>query len=85
MNKLNEILLLNRLEENILLVGKIDEDLCYKKFPTEGDSKRLNVFRFYDLQSKYSYGWYIAEQSLEEQLASIEKFKLYILENYKED
>lgn len=84
MTKLQEIENLTLLEMNIIQFGKIEKDKKEEPFESKFDNKRLNNFHFYELQEKYTYGWYIAEETLEEQIKSIEKFKLYIMDNYKE-
>lgn len=85
MTKLQEIANLTALELDLIQFGKVEKRVEDEPFETEFDSERLDRFHFDKLQEKYTYGWHIAEQSLEEQLRSIEKFKLYILRNYKED
>lgn len=82
MTKLQEIANLTALEMMIIQFGKIRKN---SHEPFISDDKRLEKFHFYDLQEKYKYGWYIAEETLEEQIKSIEKFKLYVMDNYKED
>lgn len=82
MTKLQEIANLTALELDLIQFGKVEKGV---PFETIFDSERLMRFRFYELQDKYTYGWHITEKKLEEQLKSIEKFKLYILDNYKED
>lgn len=74
--KLEELCVLNELENSILSCGKIElaEDGIS---PAEKDRDRL--VGLYELQDKYSYGWYIAQQSLSDQLKSINKFKEYII------
>ena len=86
MTKLQEIMNLTMLEADIIQFGKIEND-GYEYCPslTGYDIERLKRFNFFKLQDKYSYGWHIAEDSLEDQIKEIEKFKLYILDNYKED
>ena len=86
MTKLQEIMNLTMLEADIIQFGKIEnnEDEFYPS-TTRHDTERLSKFNFFKLQNKYNYGWYIADDSLEDQIKEIEKFKLYIMENYKED
>ena len=86
MTKLQEIMNLTMLETDIIQFGKIEnnEDEFYPS-TTRHDTERLSKFNFFKLQNKYNYGWYIADDSLEDQIKEIEKFKLYIMENYKED
>lgn len=80
MTKLQEIMNLTMLEENIIQFGKIEKENELEPFESKFDRKRLENFRFFQLQDKYNYGWYIAEETLEEQIKSIERFKIYILE-----
>ena len=75
--KQKELLELCKLEQSILSDGKINPDKD-GYFPCEADSERVSVL--YKLQEKYSYGWYIAEESLEDQIKSINKFKAYIID-----
>ena len=86
MTKLQEIMNLTMLEADIIQFGKIENDedeICPS--PTRHDAERLKRFNFYKLQNKYSYGWNISDDSLEDQIKEIERFKLFILRNYKED
>lgn len=69
MNKMKEVLTLIRLEEYILTNGNTEDYLS----------------SLHELQDKYSYGWYIQDENWEAQIKSICEFKVYILENYKED
>lgn len=85
MTKLQEIANLTTLELMIIQFGKIEKETIDKPFARKLDDELLNRYYFYDLQDKYTYGWYIAEETLEEQIKSIEKFKLYIMDNYMED
>lgn len=85
MTKLQEIANLTMLEMMIIQFGKIEKETIDEPFARSLDDEILKRYYFYDLQDKYAYGWYIAEQTLEEQIKSIEKFKLYIMDNYKED
>lgn len=89
MTKFEEIKNLALLKADIITNGKIkqredpfDVDSC---FESEKDAKRLDKYHFFELQDKYTYGWYIALETLEEQIFSISKFEQYILEHYKED
>ena len=85
MTKLQEIMNLTMLEADIIQFGKIESDEDeYCPTISRHDTERLKRFNFYKLQDKYSYGWYIG-YSLEDQIKEIEKFKLFILRNYKED
>ena len=89
MTKLQEIMNLTMLEADIIQFGKIENDendedeFCLST--TLHDTERLSKFKFFKLQNKYNYGWYISDYSLEDQIKEIEKFKLYIMDNYKED
>lgn len=85
MTKYQEILNLTMLEADIIQFGKIEKENDSEPFECERDKKRLEKYRFYELEEKYSYGWYIAEDSLDSQIKQIELFKVYIMENYKEE
>ncbi len=85
MTMLQEIAILTELEMDIINFGEIKKENEQEPFECESDFERLESYHFFELQDKYSYGWYIAEQLLKEQIKSIEKFKLYIIDNYKED
>lgn len=84
MTKLQEIANLTALEMDIIQFGKIEKRVSSDPFPSLFNENRLDRFHFNELQDKYTYGWYIAEDSLEDQIKEIEKFKLYIMDNYKE-
>ena len=74
--KLEDLCVLNELENSILSCGKIE--LAENGLdPVEKDKARLE--EFFKLQEKYTYGWYIAQQSLANQLKSINRFKEYII------
>lgn len=45
------------------------------------NSRKIDLECLYDLQDKYTYGWYIAEQTMDEQIKSINDFKKYIIEH----
>lgn len=81
LEKVNELMILCQLEQSILCLGKImpDNDGF---FTSEEDWPRTRKFE--NLQEKYTYGWYIAEQSLEDQIKSLNEFKKYIID-FKED
>jgi len=86
MEKIIEILNLTKLEEDIIMNGKLhmmeDEYLsCEYK---DSDDKRLDIYRFNELQEKYTYGFYFKDD-IYSQLQDIETFKIYIINNYKED
>lgn len=86
MTMLQEIMNLTMLEADIIQFGKIEDngdEFCPSV--TKHDSERLSRFNFFKLQNKYKYGWNIEKDSLEDQIKEIEKFKLYIMKNYKED
>ncbi len=76
--KIEELKVLCELELSILNDGKIDPDPD-GYFESKKDRERL--IDFTELQEKYSYGWYIARQSIEEQIKSINEFKDYIIFN----
>ena len=89
MTKFEEIKNLALLKSDIITNGKIEQredpfdvDSC---FESEKDAERLDKYHFFELQDKYTYGWYIAPETLEEQIFSISKFEQYILDHYKED
>lgn len=80
LEKVNDLMILCELEQSILCLGKImPDDDGY--FTAEIDYPRVRKFE--NLQVKYTYGWYIAEQTIEEQIQSINEFKKFIIE--KED
>lgn len=88
MKLLEEIYSLTKLEEDILLHGKINKEEPNNErnpFEDKDGRQRLKMYHFYELQDKYTYGWYIAEESQIEQVRSIGTFKKYIIDNYKED
>ena len=68
LEKVNDLMVLCELEQSILCLGKImpDEEGF---FTSEIDYPRVRKFE--NLQEKYTYGWYIAEQNIEEQLLYI--------------
>ena len=77
LEKINELMVLCELEQSILCLGKITPDE-EGFFTSEIDRPRVKKFE--DLQEKYMYGWYIAEQTIEEQIQSINDFKKFIIE-----
>lgn len=81
MGKYQEIGALLKLQLDILQNGKIDPDKS-GFFAAQKENIRLKTF--YELQDKYTYGWYIAEQSLDDQISSISEFIRYIIKNYEE-
>lgn len=81
--KSQELMCLTKLEEDILMFGKIERQESSKPFECDRDSKRLKEYRFFELQEKYCYGWYIAEDDLETQVKNIGRFKEFIIDNYK--
>lgn len=76
--KIKELKTLCELEFSILNYGKIDKDATGFMNETYEDRRLEGLF---DLQDKYTYGWYIAEQTMEEQIKSINEFKKYIIEH----
>ena len=84
---MNELLMdvkvLAELKLDIIKNGKIrqtkekDFDGCRYPFPCREDESRINGLD--SIMDKYTYGWYIATETLEEQLQSITKFEQYIL------
>lgn len=72
-----DLLTLCKLERSILLTGPIRAD--DNGFDSEEDQIRLK--EFYELQKKYSYGWYISQDSLDGQIKAINDFKKYIIDN----
>lgn len=76
--KQRELLELCKLEQSILTGGKINPDK-EGLFPSEEDNKRVSELG--KLQEKYTYGWYIARECLEDQIKSINRFKAYIIEH----
>lgn len=77
-NKIEELKVLCELELSILNDGKIegDESGFFESVKDRNRTKGLA-----DLQEKYSYGWYIAERTVEDQIKSINDFKKYIIEH----
>jgi phage protein U len=75
-NKIHEVLSLTKVEEDILLNGKIYPDET-GYFVCKEDQPRVTELE--KLMDKYNYGWYIASESWKEQVVSIGKFKEFIL------
>lgn len=80
--KLMDIKVLAELKLDIIKNGKIrqmekDCDGFEYPFPCKEDEGRINGLE--SVMDKYTYGWYIATETLEEQLLSITKFEQYIL------
>lgn len=80
--KLNDIKLLAELKLDIIKNGKIrqmkkDYDGFEYPFPCAKDQDRIKGLE--SVMDKYTYGWYIATETLEEQILSITKFEQYIL------
>lgn len=73
---LDELKILCELEMDILTNGEITADST-GYFPTKSDNHRLHGL--YQLQDKYSYGWYIASDFIDEQIKKINEFKMFIL------
>ncbi len=76
LEKVNELMVLCELEQSILCLGKIEE-AKEGYFADEIENPRLE--KFYRLQNKYHYGWYIARDDIDEQIVQINKFKEHIL------
>ena len=82
-DKLMDIRVLAELKLDIIKNGKIrqaekDSDGFEYPFPCKEDEVRVSGL--YSVMDKYTYGWYIATETLEEQLDSITKFEQYILD-----
>ena len=80
--KLMDIKVLAELKLDIITNGKIRQmpkelDGFEYPFPCKEDEHRIK--RLQSVMDKYTYGWYIATETLEEQLQSITKFEQYIL------
>lgn len=73
---MQDLILLTKVEEDILLNGRIFPD-NEGYYACEKDKARVKGLE--SLMEKYHYGWYIAHESLKEQIVSIIKFKLYVL------
>ena len=76
--KTKDLIELCKLELSILTDGKIIPNKS-GIFPSIMEQERVHELG--KLQEKYNYGWYIAEQSMEDQIKSINEFKKYIIEN----
>lgn len=76
--KIEELKVLCELELSILNDGKIEADES-GFFESLKDRDRIRGLA--ELQEKYTYGWYIAEQTVEEQIKSINDFKKHIIEH----
>lgn len=72
-----ELKCLCELELSILNEGKIREDETDGYFIHEIDKERTKCLT--ELMEIYNYGWWIAKDSIEEQLKCINEFKLFIL------
>lgn len=82
MTKKAELLALQELYNDICFGdGAIEPDES-GYFTSDKDNERTKILS--ELQDKYTYGWYIAEQSKDEQLNAITKFMSYIEDNYYE-
>ena len=80
--KLMDIKVLAELKLDIIENGKIRQTETMRggfREPFECEEDRDRVKGLYSVMDKYTYGWYIAEETLEEQLQSITKFEQYIL------
>lgn len=80
--KLMDIKVLAELKLDIIKNGKIrqmakDSNGFEYPFPCKEDEGRIKSLE--SVMEKYTYGWYIATETLEEQLQSITKFEQYIL------
>ena len=80
--KLMDIKVLAELKLDIIKNGKIrqmekDFDGFEYPFPCKEDEGRIKGLE--SVMDKYTYGWYIATETLEEQLQSITRFEQYIL------
>lgn len=83
--KLMDIKVLAELKLDIIKNGKIRQmkkgfdgvEYVEYPFPCKEDEGRIRGLE--SVMDKYTYGWYIATESLEEQLQSITKFEQYIL------
>ena len=76
--KQKELIDLCNLERSLLIDGKINPD-SEGYLPCIEGEERLSEFT--KLQEKYNYGWYIARDSLEDQIKGINMFKAYIIEH----
>lgn len=79
--KYSEISQLLLLQQSILKDGEIkpDESGFFTSKDDKGRTRSLEV-----LQDKYTYGWYIAEQSKDEQIKALSDFIKYVVDNYYE-
>ena len=77
LEKVNDLMVLCELEQSILCLGKITPD-DEGFFTSEIDRPRVRKFE--NLQEKYTYGWYIAEQTIEDQILFINEFKKFIID-----
>jgi len=83
-SKLKDLEILAKLKLDIIQNGKIrqedinDPDGIEYPYPCKQDQDRVKALE--SIQEKYTYGWYIATETLEEQLSSITKFEQYILD-----
>ena len=80
--KLMDIKVLAELKLDIIKNGKIrqTEMVCGGfREPFECEEDRDRVRGLYSVMDKYTYGWYIATETLEEQVQSVTKFEQYIL------
>ena len=78
LEKINELMMLCELEQSILCFGKIKEA---QEGYLADEIENVRLSKFYSLQDKYHYGWYIAHDNIQEQIKQINKFKEYILEH----
>ena len=87
MSKINEVLMdievLSKLKLDIIKNGKIrqtdEKDINGYRMPFPCSEDASRVKDLHSVMNKYSYGWYIARESLEEQLKSLTEFEQYVL------
>lgn len=80
--KLKDIKILMDLKLDIIKNGKIrqmEKDFDGFKYPLVCNEDESRVKGLESVMNKYNYGWYIATETLIEQLQSITKFEQYIL------
>lgn len=76
---LSDIKKINLVLSHVLTFGAIERNTAITDWstPVEKDKKICN---FLDtIMHKYSYGWYIVEENLEEQVRSLIKFQEYLV------
>ena len=80
--KLMDIKVLAELKLDIIKNGKIrqmEKDFDGFEYPFSCKEDEGRIKGLESVMDKYTYGWYIATETLEEQLLSITKFEQYIL------